>query len=150
MNVSRVEMDSFDIRDLSFVLKATGIGSCVVVILHNIPKKIGALLHISNFGDTINLEHDYNGAAMVETVLKKMEIQGCLHSFTQVSIIGGANMFLFYINKEQDIGLMNVENARNYFKKLNFNVINENVLGKNSRIVTYEILTGAIEIVINT
>jgi chemotaxis protein CheD len=150
MNISQVEMDSFNIKDKSFILKASGIGSCVVVVLHNIPKKIGALLHISSFSDIINLEHNYNGAVMVENVLRKMEIQGCLHSFTQVSIIGGANMFLFDINKEQDVGLMNVENARNYFKKLNFNVVNENILGKNSRSVTYEILTGAIEIVINT
>jgi len=131
-------------------LTASGIGSCVVVILHDPKLKIGALAHAmlprsaSSPGATGRSARGtmYVDSA-IDEMLKRIEAQGSKRMDLEGKIIGGANMFSSF---KSDISRENVLSAEEKLKKEGIKVVGECVGGSQGRSVEFSVASGIVTV----
>lgn len=126
-----------EVRLAPAILFTRGVGSCVVVVLHNIPAGMGALAHIDN----------PNGkGACVTRLVSQMDYVGSVRLFSTAGIIGGGNMFPNEGPPLCDIGPQILTSVRHDLKKLGIEITYENVMGNGSKSVWFDLGTGLIKI----
>ena len=127
-------------------LAASGIGSCVAIVLYDPKLKIGALahamLHHSPTPGHGSADTKYIDTA-IDEMLKKMLTYGAKKQDTEAKIVGGANMFSIL---DSDIGKQNVLSAKEKLKKEGIKLAGECVGGSIGRSVEFCIATGIVTV----
>ncbi len=130
------------------VLITYALGSCIGISLHDPIKKICALVHILlplNMELSRNVPFKYANTGIKETV-KLMEQKGCIRSFINAKIAGGACMFApapgSANTNSMNVGQRNIESVRMTLKSEGIKLLAQDVGGTKARTMTVDVATG--------
>lgn len=130
-------------------LKCVGLGSCVAIALYDWTHKMGGLSHamLPFFSDGIDKKNPgkYVDTAIYLMVDEMLE-QGIRKGNIKARLIGGAQMFSYISSANLDIGSQNINSARETLEKEKIKIIEEELGGTKGRTLTFDISTGAIEV----
>ncbi len=119
----------------------TILGSCVAVCLYDDQKKIGGINHyMLPLWNGDGLATPKFGNIAIEKLIERMILLGCKKENLKAKIFGGASQ----INSSMEIGLRNVEVARDILAQHRIPIIAENVFGKVGRKLRYDTGTGQV------
>ncbi|MBB6452900.1 chemotaxis protein CheD [Salirhabdus euzebyi] len=153
---SSITVVKVGIADLGIVqapnlIRTSGLGSCVGVIIYDLPNKIAALVHVmlpdsALFkGDKLN-KAKYADTAIQETVRLLLDY-GAKKFHFKAKIAGGSQMFTFSSGSDMmRIGPRNVEEVKKQLSKLRIPIISEDVGGSNGRTIEFDPNTGKLNI----
>ncbi|GER65647.1 chemoreceptor glutamine deamidase CheD [Weizmannia acidilactici] len=145
---SRPEIIKVGIAEMKIVtapglIRTTGLGSCVGVILYDLPAKTAGLAHIMLPSSLIarNSEH-INKAKFADTAIEELIGRllraGCSAHRLLAKIAGGAEMFSFSsMNEAMRIGPRNVEAVKKELKENHIKLVAEDTGGKSGRTIEF-------------
>ncbi|TDQ39671.1 chemotaxis protein CheD [Aureibacillus halotolerans] len=122
-------------------LKATGLGSCVAVVLFDESVSVAGMGHVMLPSSSIDqskvpAKPGKFADTAVPYLCKKLQQQGAKH--LKAKIAGGAQMFQFSnSNGQLNIGPRNVEAIKEQLKHCNIPLLNEHVGGHQGRTVVF-------------
>ncbi len=133
------------------LLRAMGIGSCVVVALYDKYTKIGGIAHIML--PDIEMAHDRFRPARFANVaigmmIGEMKSKGAEIRRIEGRIFGGANMFpgIISSDSEMDIGKANIRMAKRELEKHGIEIIVEDVGDHVGRTVLFDTQDGSVTV----
>ncbi|KPK71382.1 hypothetical protein AMJ87_07420 [candidate division WOR_3 bacterium SM23_60] len=138
----RVAIGEIKVESSAAVLAAYGVGSCVVVVLHDMEHHIGGLAHCLLPDDDTDSLKTPRGA--VTTTVNKMVAMGAQRGHITAKIIGGSKMFEEF--ERHAIGYRNVVQARAVLAKLNIPIVAEEVFGNWGRSIFFDIQSGEVRV----
>jgi chemotaxis protein CheD len=119
----------------------TILGSCVAVCLYDDKTKIGGINHFMlPLWNGDGLATPKFGNVAIEKLIERMIQLGCKKENLKAKLFGGASQ----INSSMEIGLRNVEVAKDILAQHKIPVIAENVFGKVGRKIRYNTGTGQV------
>lgn len=119
----------------------TILGSCVAVCLYDDQKKIGGINHyMLPLWNGDGLATPKFGNIAIEKLIERMIQLGCKKEHLKAKLFGGASQ----INSSMEIGLRNVEVAKELLAQHRIPIIAENVFGKVGRKLRYDTGTGQV------
>ncbi len=132
------------------ILKAIGVGSCIVIILFDRKNKTGgfahAMLPVPKRVDENAPPFRYVNKA-IPHLLREMKILGAEESNIEAYLIGGATIFDSPISVSPwSIGSRNVLEARNILTRMMIKIVREEVGGNEGRSVIFDIGRGEIRV----
>jgi chemotaxis protein CheD len=142
MKEKRVAIGEIVVDGSGAVLAAYGVGSCVVVVLHDREKYIGGLAHCLLPDDDTNSLKTPQGA--VTTAVKKMVSIGARQEHITAKVIGGSKMFEEF--ERHAIGYRNVIQARKVLANLTIPIVAEDVYGNWGRSVFFDVQSGSVKV----
>lgn len=140
------------------VVTTNGVGSCLVIVLHDALAKVGGMAHAilpkERPGDrSTHFRPDKDGKRFVKYVdkaidelIEGIEAQGGVREHLVAKLVGGAHMFPLLDSETKGIGWENTEVARTKLKELNIPIETEVVGGTSGRNVRFDCATGVVEI----
>lgn len=144
------------VGDKSHVIVASGVGSCVVIVIYDPVLRIGGMAHsILPFAGTSKDVPSYNMEGVgftkyadtaVDMLIKQLELLGGVRDQFIAKIIGGAHMFEL-IDGDGGIGWENTESARNRLLHHGVRIETEVIGGKVGRNVRLDCSTGIVEVI---
>ncbi|HPH96737.1 MAG TPA: chemotaxis protein CheD [Anaerolineaceae bacterium] len=136
-------------RDLSDVLVAFGLGSCVGVGMYDPGTHVAGLLHAvlpinNDASEEFQAKYADTGIRLLLDMVLKA---GAVRSRIVVKMAGGANMLTAPgFTNSFDIGSRNITSARNTLKELGFRLASEEVGGQTGRTVRLYVPDGRMTI----
>ena len=141
----------------SHVIITNGVGSCIIIVLHDRLSHIGGMAHAilpdSHGVIAVTLSKDDIGRrfvkyanSAVDMLIEEIEAAGGVKEHLVAKLVGGAHMFSLLEGDKFGIGWENIESAR---ERLNFHGITietEVVGGTAGRNVRFDCATGIVEI----
>lgn len=135
------------IADLNVVkapdlIRTSGLGSCVGVVLFDTQKEIAGMAHVmlpeSSLAKAGALNIAKYADTAVEELLKRLLKMGARQHALKAKMAGGAQMFQFSSKSEMmRIGPRNVEAVRNELKRLRIDLLAEDVGGNSGRTIEF-------------
>ncbi len=131
------------------IIRTSGIGSCVVITLHDKENKIGAMAHpmlaeyIEDGQGNLLRFVDY----AVDAMLRLLDQKGANKDNLKAKIIGGSNMFRAFDDNPKSIGTNNIRAVKEKLKKEGLNLVANDTGGSISRSVSLDIASGLVEII---
>lgn len=147
----RVGIGSYVVAEDETPISIFGLGSCIGVLLYDDKKKVAALAHIL-LPDTKNemKKKEKPGkyvSSALDLMLSNMLERGCRRDGIIAKIAGGAHMFKFSSPKEKiTIGKKNIAAVRQQLRKLNIELVAEDVGGGHGRSMMVDPSTGTVRI----
>ncbi|MEH7234749.1 chemotaxis protein CheD [Bacillus sp. JJ1562] len=133
------------------IIRTSGLGSCVGVIIYDPAKKVAGLAHImlpssaSTKAGNMNIAK-YADTAIEELIQKIIGIGGRAKSL-KAKIAGGAQMFQFQSGSDiMRIGPRNVEAVEAELKRFNITLVASDVGGSNGRTIEFDPVTNILKI----
>src|SRR5699024_4014713 len=133
------------------MIRTSGLGSCVGVVIYDLNMKVGGMSHImlpdslATQQQHIN-EYKYADTALPILVNKIIRIGG-RRAMLEAKIAGGAQMFNMSSNLDiMRIGPRNVEAVQTTIKQLNIPIISSDVGGNFGRTIDFDPETGKLMI----
>ncbi|WP_010093396.1 chemotaxis protein CheD [Ornithinibacillus scapharcae] len=134
------------------VIRTSGLGSCVGVVIYNLNKQIAGMAHVmlpdSSLGKQATLnEYKYADTA-IDILVDKLCQQGIRKSQLQAKLAGGAQMFQIN-NSSNDlmrIGKRNIEAVLSKLNEHNIPVISSDVGGNFGRTIEFDPQNGQLKI----
>ncbi|BDG35165.1 chemotaxis protein CheD [Saccharococcus caldoxylosilyticus] len=134
------------------VIRTTGLGSCVGVVIFDLMKEVAGMAHVMlpdsamARSETVNAAKyaDTAVAALIELVLEAGGRKGML----KAKIAGGAQMFSFPSQSSDmmRIGARNVEAVKWQLKRFRIPIVAEDVGGSSGRTIEFNPQTGVLSI----
>jgi len=124
------------------ILIASGIGSCVVVTLYDVQRKVGTLAHTMLPGTSTDNDAKYVGTA-IDIMLEQMQGYGVKKETIAAKLVGGANMFAAF---KSDVGQDNINSAKERLKKEGIHVVGEATGGTQGRSVEFVVASGVVTV----
>ncbi|GLH71730.1 putative chemoreceptor glutamine deamidase CheD [Geothrix limicola] len=128
----------------------TLLGSCVAITFWVPRWKFGAMCHYILPTRPSNNEHSSLGCYAEETlpaIAGRFIDMGLRADDMEIRMFGGGNMFpMQFPQKETLIGEQNIAAGRRLLKAFGFSLAEEDVAGEMRRKVTFEILTGRVQV----
>jgi chemotaxis protein CheD len=144
------------IADLNIVsapdrIRTTGLGSCVGVVLYNIPKQIAGMAHImlpdSSLAKQDNLNLYKYADTAIDILVDKLYQKGIRKYGLQAKLAGGAQMFQFTTNNDMmRIGQRNVEAVLQKLEEHQIPIIASDVGGNFGRTIEFDPTTADLRI----
>jgi chemotaxis protein CheD len=131
-------------------LITSGVGSCLVIALHEPKGKIGGLAHALLPADNGHVRDGKTEQAKyvdraIEEMVSKIKSLGADMTRIEARLIGGANMFPSW-DAEDDIGATNVLVAKKKLKEKKILLIGESVGGSVGRTVEFCVASGIVTV----
>lgn len=134
------------------LIRTSGLGSCVGVVIYDLSKELGGLAHVmlpdsslKNGTATLN-KAKYADTAVNELLLRLLN-RGANKSGLKAKIAGGAQMFQFSGNSEiMRIGPRNVEAVKKQLKVLKIALVGEDTGGNSGRTIEFNPKSGILTI----
>lgn len=129
---------------------STVLGSCVSVCLFSSQAEVGGVIHFAlpdrSFAKNSERGDLHFGKFAIRKLLDEMlAIEGVEKSDIRAKIVGGANLSSD-VSHSRDLGLLNIEMARNTLKTLNIQVVGEDVGGDVGREIFFYPATGRLRV----
>lgn len=133
------------------IIRTSGLGSCVAVIIFDQEKQLAGLAHIMLPDSTMAKDTTMNRAKFADTAVKELIDQllrkGSFPQRLQAKISGGAEMFHFTDKKDYlRIGKRNIEAVRKYLSFFKVSIVAEDVGGDRGRSVEFDPKTALLTI----
>jgi len=150
LNIVKVGIADMNIVKSPDVIRTTGLGSCVGVVLYDEVTATAGLLHIllpdSSAGRQSVLNPAKYGDTGVYALLELLKQEGVSPWRIKAKIAGGAQMFKVGPGDTMRIGPRNVESVKNELKRLSIPLIAEDTGGSNGRTIEFNPATGMLRI----
>ncbi|WP_079508451.1 chemotaxis protein CheD [Mesobacillus jeotgali] len=148
VKVGIADMNMVKVPDL---IRTTGLGSCVGVVLYDQAREMAGMAHIMLPDSSLSRTEPLNKAKFANTAVKELyEIMvksGAKQTGIKAKIAGGAQMFQFSgSNDMMRIGPRNVEAVLQELKELRIPVIAQDVGGNSGRTIEFDPKTGLMQI----
>ncbi len=145
------------VGDSSHVIITNGVGSCIIVVLHDRLSRIGGMAHaiLPNSRGAIpaTLSKDDIGRrfvkyanSAVDMLIEEIEAAGGVKEHLVAKLVGGAHMFSLLEGDKFGIGWENTESARERLAFHGITIETEVVGGTAGRNVRFDCATGIVEI----
>lgn len=145
LELKRVEITMGEgvVESAPCILLSSGIGSCVVVALYDMRKKIGGIAHIM-LGDSGSMKNNITpywcADTAIETLLGELLNKGTDMEYIAAKIAGGAQMF--EKNGILSIGKENVKSVKHILRKKGIPLDGEDTGGRHGRSVELHLDSG--------
>lgn len=147
--IIKVEMGEGAVSKSPDIIISQGIGSCVVLTLYDVKKKIGSLAHImmpTKTSQPLNLSTSmYQFASTAfPALLDEMIKMGASGHDISAKIIGGARMFSSYADIKSCIGEENIREVKQILQKYKTPLAGFDVGGGHGRNVEFYLESGRV------
>lgn len=146
ITVVKVGIADMNVVEAPHVIRTSGLGSCVGIVLYNPLKSIAGLAHIMLPEASLSKAGPLNKAKFADTAIlelvNRLETLGLNKNTLLAKIAGGAQMFQF--NGTSDImriGPRNVEAVKKTLQSLKINITGEDVGGNSGRTIEFSPVT---------
>lgn len=150
------EIVKVGIADLKIVkapqlIRTSGLGSCVGVVVFDPFQKIAGLAHVMLPDSSLAKSKTFNVAKYADTAVRELVSavvkQGARKSGLKAKIAGGAQMFQFSSGNEMmRIGPRNVEAVKKQLADLHIKLLGEDVGGNSGRTIEFDPNTSILQI----
>ncbi|MDN4607441.1 chemotaxis protein CheD [Sporosarcina highlanderae] len=148
--VVRVGIADMKIVKAPNIIKTSGLGSCVGVVLYDEVKMIAGLLHVmlpdSNLGRLDNVNVAKFADTGIHSLVELLVAEGINPLSLKSKIAGGAQMFQFGTNDTIRIGPRNVEAVKMMLDRLSIPIMAEDTGGSSGRTIQFDPKTGKLSI----
>ncbi len=152
----RQEIVKVGIADLKIVkapqlIRTSGLGSCVGVVVFDPFQKVAGLAHVMLPDSSLARSNSFNMAKYADTAVKELVStlvkQGARKPGLKAKIAGGAQMFQFSSGNEvMRIGPRNVEAVKKQLADLHIKLLGEDVGGNSGRTIEFDPDTSILQI----
>ena len=147
MKRAEVQMGHVRVSGNGETLTASGVGSCLVIILWDPVHRVGGVAHAmlppaSRPPGRNGQDTKYTDAA-IDEMLRQMRAGGSRRDHLEAKIVGGANMFP---NLKADLGSENVSSAKEKLDRENIRLVGESVGGSAGRSVEFCTASGIVTV----
>ncbi len=143
----KVGMADMNVSSGTGILKTTGLGSCVGVVLYDAKTKVAGMAHVMLPSSEIAREGRLNTAKYADTAIPELiarmtELGASVHRM-EAKLAGGAQMFAFAANSDSmRIGPRNVDSCREVLERYSIPVKAEDTGGHHGRTIEFYCATG--------
>jgi chemotaxis protein CheD len=143
MNIVKVGIADMKVVKAPDIIRTSGLGSCVGVVIYDQWKEIAGLAHVMLPDSSLSKSESINAAKYADTAVKELiqqvvKIGGRL-SGLKAKIAGGAQMFQFAANNDlMRIGPRNVEAVRQQLRNFKIDIVSEDVGGSSGRTIEFD------------
>lgn len=156
MTVATKQIIKVGIADLQFaktpdVLRTSGLGSCVGVIIYDLSMKIAGMAHVMLPDSSMSKRSDLNQFKYADTVIPilidKLLADGARKYALKAKIAGGAQMFSFSSSNDMlRVGQRNVEAVKAMLATYRIPIMAEDIHGSSGRTIEFSLETGMLNI----
>lgn len=141
VNVIKVGISEIKVVKQPDLIRTSGLGSCVGVIVYNERKKMASMAHVMLPDSSLARDKQIRAGKYANTAVKELfHIMKTYDPFSplKAKIAGGAQMFQFYTkNHLMQIGDRNVTAVKKYLKSFEIELIAEDVGGNKGRTIEF-------------
>jgi chemotaxis protein CheD len=148
MKVETIEIIKVGIADLNVVkspnlIRTSGLGSCVGLILFDKVKEVAGLAHImlpdSSLANKGTINHAKYADTAIAQLIRKLKEAGAMGRSLQAKMAGGAQMFQFQAASDlMRIGPRNVDAIKQVLKLNKIDLVSEDVGGNSGRTIEFD------------
>lgn len=151
--IVKVGIADMNIVSAPDIIRTSGLGSCVAVIIYDRRKEIAGLAHIMLPDSSLSKKKSeiknlakYADIAIPELTMRLLK-KGANKFALKAKIAGGAQMFQFTGNSEiMRIGARNVEAVKKQLMALGISLVGEDTGGNHGRTVDFDPSTGILSV----
>lgn len=150
-----IEIVKVGIADLNIiqapqVIRTSGLGSCVGVVIYDSTQKMAGMVHVM-LPDSSLAKEPFNKAKYADSGIDELvfllENNGVSRYKMKAKIAGGSQMFQFSsTNDTMRIGPRNVEAVKKKLDQLRIRILAEDVGGQSGRTIEFNPLTGLLKV----
>lgn len=149
--VIKVGIADMNVISAPDLIRTSGLGSCVGVVIYDQAKKVAGLAHIMLPSSASIKAGNMNIAKYADTAIEELIQQiikiGGRASSLKAKIAGGAQMFQFQTGSDiMRIGPRNVEAVEAELKRFNIPLVASDVGGSNGRTIEFDPVTSILKI----
>lgn len=148
--VVKVGIADMNIIKYPSLIRTSGLGSCVGVVIYDEKKELAGMAHVMLPDSTLARSGQLNIAKFADTAVKELVNrllkQGARLSMLKAKLAGGAQMFQFSGNDMMRIGPRNVDAVRKELADLRIRIIAEDVGGNSGRTIEFNPQTCLLQI----
>ena len=147
--IFKIKIAELKIAVAPAILRSSGVGSCVVICLYDIEKKIGGLIHalLPDSNSNPGTSNPYRFVdTSIEIALKEMGKKGCRKEDLEAKVIGGANMFKVLCDEPGGMGAQNIAVAKKTLEKEGIKIAADDTGGSIGRSVEFDLDTGIVTV----
>lgn len=149
-DIIKVGISDLNVVKAPNLIRTSGLGSCVGVVIYDPAVKIAGLAHImlpdSKFSRQKKLNHYKYADTAIPILIKKLLALGARKNSLEAKLAGGAQMFQFSDSDVMRIGPRNVEAVEKILKELNIPVVALDVGGNKGRTIEFDPNTSLLKI----
>lgn len=133
------------------LIRTSGLGSCVGVVVYDLVKQVAGLAHVMLPDSSLTKQVNFNKFKYADTALdelvNKLVVLGARKFALKAKIAGGAQMFQMSANSDvMRIGPRNVEAVKKKLKLLRIPIVACDVGGSKGRTIEFDPVTGKLKI----
>lgn len=149
LNVVKVGIADVKLVKAPDLIRTSGLGSCVGVVLYDLAREIAGLAHIMLPTSSLAKQEEFNQAKYADTALVQLvsmlKEKGARTASLTAKIAGGAQMFQFTSGSDMmRIGPRNVEAVKSELEKLRIPILAEDVGGNSGRTIEFDPRKGSL------
>ncbi|WP_281417483.1 chemotaxis protein CheD [Lentibacillus saliphilus] len=151
VSVVRVGIADLNVVQAPSLIRTSGLGSCVGIVIYDLTKKTAGLAHImlpdSSLSKRDNLNNYKYADTAIDILIQHLIKKGARKFSLKAKIAGGAEMFQFATTSESmRIGPRNVEAVKRELKTHGIQIVSEDVGGNRGRTIEFDPDNGALHI----
>lgn len=133
------------------IIRTSGLGSCVGVVVYDLIKQVAGLAHVMLPDSSLTKQVNFNKYKYADTaldeLLNKLEKLGARKFALKAKIAGGAQMFQMANNSDvMRIGPRNVAAVKEKLKCLRIPIVACDVGGNNGRTIEFDPVSGKLKV----
>ncbi len=149
--IIKVGIAQMNVVKVPNIIRTSGLGSCVGVVLYDELKHVAGLIHVMLPDSTLSRSGAINVAKFADTgiaaLIELLKAEGASKLSLKAKIAGGAQMFQFTSDKDtMRIGPRNVEAVKNELRKHGIRVVAEDTGGNSGRTIEFNPQTSKLNI----
>lgn len=154
--IEEIQVTKVGIADMKLVkhpslIRTSGLGSCVGVVVYDLDRKLAGLAHVMLPESALAKSLEFNPAKYADTAVKQLVkhlvLQGARLGMLKAKMAGGAQMFQFSTaNEMMRIGPRNVEAVKKELQNLKIRLVSEDVGGNSGRTIEFNPENGVLHI----
>ncbi|KHF39757.1 chemotaxis protein CheD [Halalkalibacter okhensis] len=143
-DVIKVGMADLNVVTPPNIIRTSGLGSCVGIVIYDEFKLVAGMAHIMLPNSSLSRQEKTNVAKYADTAIPALLIElqkmGAKNYALKAKIAGGAQMFTFSTGSTDlmRIGPRNVEAVKETLKDLRIPLLSEDVGGKSGRTIEFD------------
>lgn len=142
VQITKIGIAEMGVVKGSQVIRTSGLGSCVGVVIFDEARQIGGMVHVMLPDSSLAKEGQLNKAKFADTAVKELVehvvLNGGRRGNLKAKLAGGSQMFQFSSSNEMmRIGPRNVEAVLQQLEKLQIRVLGSDVGGNKGRTIEF-------------
>jgi chemotaxis protein CheD len=149
--VIKVGIADINVAEFPDMIRTSGLGSCVGVVIFDSNREIAGMAHImlpdSSMAKSAEINHAKYADTAIPTLVTQLLVRGARKHQLKAKIAGGAQMFQFSnLNEMMRIGPRNVVAVKSSLGQFKIELVAEDVGGNSGRTIEFNPRTKMLEV----